>query len=237
MLTFIFLDFLLGKPTSAVGACNGIVVGLVAITPACGYVTVGSALVIGIIAGGICYAAGILMKQRTSVDDSLDVFAVHGLGGTVGFLCTAIFSSLDVNPAGANGLIYGQGITLAKHIAIVLCIAPCIFISTYCIFAVVDFIVPLRVTEEEEAVGLDKSMHSEEYGHVPIWKPSGSSDGEGNAGFVGLDSLSAAHDGKMPVINRPTPRNRDEKPEKNSEADMDGSRHSTGSIVIIADFK
>lgn len=165
MLTWIFLDFMLGKATSAVGACNGIVVGLVAITPGCGFVTVGSSMVIGALACMICYGAGILMKERSGVDDSLDVLTVHGLGGLVGFLCTGIFCSLDVNPAGKQGLIYGNGETLAKHIAIVLCLVPCLLISTYGIFYVVDCIVPVRVTQQEEDIGLDRSMHSETYSH------------------------------------------------------------------------
>ena len=167
MLTWIYLDFVLGKMTSAVGACNGIVIGLVAITPACGYVTVGSAMVIGCLAVLVCYTVGHFMKKNQGVDDSLDVFAVHGVGGIVGFLCTGIFSSKHINSAGADGLVYGEGLTLAKHIAIVLAVAPIIFIVTYGIFSAIDFFVPVRVSEEEEAQGLDKSMHSEEYGHIP----------------------------------------------------------------------
>ena len=162
MLTWIFLDFLRGKPTSAVGACNGIVVGLVAITPGCGFVTVGSSMVIGALACLTCYTAGHLMTT-SRVDDSLAVLTVPGLGGIGGFLWTGIFCTTDVNPAGAQGLIYGTGDTLAKHIAIVLCLVPCLLVSTYGIFYVVDFIIPVRVTQEEEELGLDRSMHSEEY--------------------------------------------------------------------------
>lgn len=177
MLTWIFLDFLLGKPASAVGACNGIVVGLVAITPGCGYVTVGSSLVIGLLACLVCYAVGWLMKERSSVDDSLDVFAVHGVGGLVGFLCTGIFASLQVNPGGADGLIYGQGLLLAKHIAIICAMCPMLVVVTFLIMAFVDkCIIPVRVSEEDELMGLDKSMHSEEFGHVPVWSPNNNLD-------------------------------------------------------------
>lgn len=109
--------------------------------------------------------AGYFIKERSGVDDSLDALTVHGVGGLVGFLCTGIFCSIDVNPAGAQGLIYGTGDTLAKHIAIVLCLVPCLLLSTYGIFFVVDCIIPVRVTQAEEDIGLDKSMHSEEYSY------------------------------------------------------------------------
>lgn len=197
MLTWIFLDFLLGKPSGAVGACNGIVVGLVAITPACGYVTVGSAMVIGAIATLVCYTVGHFMKERSHVDDSLDVFAVHGIGGLVGFLCTGIFCSKHINPAGPDGLIYGEGITLAKHIAIVLVLVPCLLISSYAIFYVTDKIIPVRVSEEDEAMGLDKSMHSEEYGGVSqlsVWKSSNDdlNKGSSRASRKDADNLDAS---------------------------------------------
>jgi ammonia channel protein AmtB len=160
-----------------VGACNGIVVGLVAITPGCGYVTVGSSLVIGLMACLVCYAVGWVIKERSSVDDSLDVFAVHGVGGLVGFLSTGIFASLQVNPGGADGLIYGQGMLLAKHIAIVCAMCPMLIIVTFLIMAFVDkCIIPVRVSEEDELMGLDKSMHSEEFGHVPVWSPNSDLD-------------------------------------------------------------
>lgn len=176
MVSWIFLDLMYGKPASALGACNGCVVGLVAITPACGYVTVGSAMCIGLIANLVCYHANTLTKGTLSIDDSLDVFAVHGVGGTVGFLCTAIFASSNVNPVGPDGLIYGQGLTLAKHIAIVLVMAPCLLISSYTIFFITNCIIPMRVTAEEEEVGLDSSQHGESY--------SSSIHGEDELGFM-----------------------------------------------------
>ena len=144
MITWIFLDKLLGKLPSVVGTCNGVVIGLVAITPACGYVTVGSSMCIGAIACIVCYMAGLYFNERTGIDDSLDVFTVHGIGGTVGIICTGIFCSKHVNPLVPDGLIYGQGLTLGKHLAIVCVLIPFIFIFSYAIFYMTNLIIPLR---------------------------------------------------------------------------------------------
>jgi Amt family ammonium transporter len=163
MVTWILLDNLMGKQASSIGAFNGIVVGLVAITPSCGYVTVGGAMCIGFLACAISYSIGTLMKELKTIDDSLDVVTIHGVGGMVGFLCVGIFSSSHVNPAGKDGLVYGEGMVLAKHIAAVLCVEPCVIVSTYCCFAITNFIVPVRVSAEEEEMGLDASMHNESY--------------------------------------------------------------------------
>jgi Amt family ammonium transporter len=120
------------------------VVGLVAITPGAGYVTVGSAMVIGSLACLVCYIVGIIFKERSGIDDSLDVFTIHGVSGTVGFLCTGIFCSKHVNPTVKDGLIYGQGETLAKHIAATLVLIPCIMIVTYSCCFIANLIIPLR---------------------------------------------------------------------------------------------
>ena len=124
MVTWIFLDKLMGKLPSIVGACNGVVVGLVALTPSNGWVTVGGGMCIGCIATLICYFVGTVFNELSGIDDSLDVFTVHGLGGTIGFICTGIFCSLGANAAGADGLIYGNGLTLGKHLAVCCCIIP-----------------------------------------------------------------------------------------------------------------
>jgi Amt family ammonium transporter len=164
MMTWILIDIFMGRPSSAVGACNGIVVGLVAITPSCGFVTAGGAMCIGFLACSISYMLGTFMKELKSIDDSLDVVTIHGVGGLIGFLSNGIFASLRVNPAGNDGLVYGQGITLAKHIAVVLVLVPCIIISSYCCFYITNLLIPLRVTAEDEEAGLDVSMHNESYG-------------------------------------------------------------------------
>jgi Amt family ammonium transporter len=144
MITWIFLDKLTGRLPSVIGACNGVVIGLVAITPGCGFVTVGSSMVIGIITCIVCYFTGVYFNERTGIDDSLDVFTVHGMGGTVGIILTGIFCSNNVNPSAPNGLIYGEGLTLGKHLAITVVIIPCILISSYACFFLVNLIIPLR---------------------------------------------------------------------------------------------
>jgi len=164
MVTWILLDKMMGRLPSIVGACNGTVVGLVALTPSCGWVTVGGGMCIGCLATLICYFVGLAFHELSGVDDSLDVFTVHGLGGTIGFIATGIFCSKGANPSGFNGLIYGQGITLAKHLAVCCAIIPLIMIVTYGIMFVTDLIIPMRVSEEEEHLGLDLSMHNETIG-------------------------------------------------------------------------
>eukprot|EP00607_Mallomonas_marina_P009516 CAMPEP_0182419648 /NCGR_PEP_ID=MMETSP1167-20130531/4057_1 /TAXON_ID=2988 /ORGANISM="Mallomonas Sp, Strain CCMP3275" /LENGTH=499 /DNA_ID=CAMNT_0024594679 /DNA_START=52 /DNA_END=1551 /DNA_ORIENTATION=- len=161
MMTWIFMDYLRGKMSSAIGACNGVIVGLVTITPACGFVTVGGSMCIGIITCIICYVVGAFFNETTGIDDSLDVFTIHGLGGTCGVILTAVFSSLNVNPGGADGLVYGEGITLGKHLAVVVISIPCIMITTWGCCTVANFVIPFRVTEEQEQLGLDLSMHGE----------------------------------------------------------------------------
>jgi len=124
MVTWIFLDKMMGKLPSIIGACNGCVVGLVALTPSSGWVTVGGGMCIGCIATLICYFVGTVFNELSGIDDSLDVFTVHGLGGTIGFICTGIFCSLGANASGADGLIYGKGLTWGKHLAVCCCIIP-----------------------------------------------------------------------------------------------------------------
>jgi Amt family ammonium transporter len=148
-----------GKPT-VLGAASGAVAGLVAITPAAGFVTPMAAIVIGALAGVFCYTACNL-KTSLGYDDSLDVVGVHGVGGTWGALATGIFATKTVNEAGGDGLLYGNpkqlGIqALAVAVTIVLG-----FVMTTVILKVLDAVMGLRVTEEEEQSGLDLSQHSE----------------------------------------------------------------------------
>lgn len=196
MTTWLLLDLVRGNPTGAVGACNGIVVGLVAITPACGYVTVGGAMCIGSISCIICYASGIAMKELSRIDDSLDVTAVHGLGGTCGIILTGVFCSKNVNPAGHDGLIYGYGETLGKHLAAVVVLIPLILISSYGCFAFANFFIPLRVSDEDEQVGLDVSMHNETMGrnnnessHNDIIVKSAEGGGGNNGNTIALGEI------------------------------------------------
>lgn len=148
-----------GKPT-ALGAASGAVAGLVAITPASGFVGPISAVIIGLVAGALCYSA-ISLKSKFKYDDALDVVAVHGCGGTWGAIATGLFASTAVNPDGANGLFFG-GFSLV-FIQLVGVIATFIYsgILTWLILKLTDRLVGFRVSDEEEMTGLDLSQHNE----------------------------------------------------------------------------
>lgn len=158
-----------------VGACAGAVTGLVAITPACGFVTVGGALLIGSIGGVICFFSSTLMKGFFGYDDALDAFGGHGIGGTWGALATGLFATLSVNASGGNGLFYGN-----PHQALVQLIgiaATWIFcgLGTFVLLKVVDLAMGLRVTPEEERIGLDVVLHNENaYPETLTWDVAGS---------------------------------------------------------------
>lgn len=149
-----------GKP-SAVGFCVGAVCGLVAITPGSGYVTVTSAIIIGVVVGILSNTVANWRATRTKIDDSLDVFACHGIGGIWGALATGLFATLAVNPGGANGLFYGNPGQLTAQIIAIVVVGLYSFIGSIVILKVVGTITPLRVTHEEEEAGLDMSQHGE----------------------------------------------------------------------------
>jgi ammonium transporter, Amt family len=151
--------FARGKPT-VLGAASGAVAGLVAITPASGFVTPLAAIVIGGAAGVICFSACNL-KTRLGYDDSLDVVGVHCVGGVTGALLTGLFATTAVNSAGANGLFYGNpGQLGVQALAVGATLGYC-FVGALVLLKVVDAVVGLRVEEEEEVVGLDLSQHGE----------------------------------------------------------------------------
>jgi Amt family ammonium transporter len=148
------------KRPSVLGTATGAVVGLVAITPASGFVTPLSAIVIGAVAAVLSYYA-MLFRMKRSVDESLDVWACHGIGGTWGAIATGIFATTAVNPAGANGLLYGNPGQLLTQIEAVAITWIYAFVVTYILAKVIDAAIGLRVEDEEEAVGLDISQHAE----------------------------------------------------------------------------
>lgn len=161
-LTWIFFDMLRGKKPSAMGTCIGAVVGLVAITPAAGYVSVPHSLAIGIISAVVSNLV-VEWRTRTSIDDTLDVFPCHGVGGMVGMVLTGVFAHQNVNPANTtgNGLFFGQ-----THLFFVQCIALVAaslfsFFGSLLLLKITDMISPLRVSSEEEEIGLDISQHGE----------------------------------------------------------------------------
>jgi Amt family ammonium transporter len=148
-----------GRPT-VLGAASGAVAGLVAITPASGFVGPMASILIGIGAGLICYAA-VLLKNRFRYDDALDAFAIHGVGGTWGALATGLFASKAINPAGADGLFFGNPGQFGIQLVAVLVSWTFAFVGTYCLLKVIDMFIGLRVTKEQEVMGLDLSQHNE----------------------------------------------------------------------------
>jgi ammonium transporter, Amt family len=148
-----------GKPTM-LGAASGAVAGLVAITPASGFVTPLAAIVIGFAAGVICYSA-CFMKSLFGYDDALDVVGVHGVGGILGAILTGVFASKAINPAGNDGLLYGNpGLVVTQLIAVGATIAF-VAVGTGVILLVLKAVMGLRVSAEEERMGLDLSQHTE----------------------------------------------------------------------------
>ncbi len=158
-LTWMMLGWVHRRP-SALGVATGAVAGLVAITPAAGFVEPIAAVPIGIIAAIVCYYF-MIFRVRRGVDESLDVWAVHGMGGMWGALATGIFASAAVNAGGADGLIGGNGVQFAKQIAGLAAVGAFAFAATWVLAKIVDATIGLRVTEDEEIVGLDISQHGE----------------------------------------------------------------------------
>lgn len=153
MITWIFYERMLGRKMSAIGACIGAVVGLVAITPAAGFVNIGQSMFIGFIAAIISNLA-IHLKNKTGIDDTLDVFPSHGVGGIVGMLLTAVFAS-------EVGLIYGKTTTFFFHLLGLLIVSIFCFGGSYLLYMFVDKILTMRVREDQEEKGLDLSQHGE----------------------------------------------------------------------------
>jgi Amt family ammonium transporter len=159
-LVWMFLSWLDHKP-SVLGIVTGAVVGLVAITPAAGYVTPLSAIIIGAVAAPISYYA-IRFRQKRNLDESLDVWACHGMGGTWGAVATGLFATTAVNSAGFDGLFYGNPGQLVTQIIATLVSIVFAFGMTFIIAKVLDKVMGLRVSEKEEEVGLDMSEHGEQ---------------------------------------------------------------------------
>ena len=157
-LTWVTVSWLHKGTPSVIGAASGAVAGLVAITPAAGFVDASAAIVIGFAAGTICYGA-ILLRERLKVDDALDVWAVHGVGGTIGAILTGVFAVAAVN--GASGLIDGNAGQVGKQLVAVGAVWVYSAVVTFVILKVIDLAIGLRVPEEEEEAGLDASQHGE----------------------------------------------------------------------------
>jgi Amt family ammonium transporter len=161
-LSWMFFDVLKGKKPSVLGFCIGAVVGLVAITPGAGFVAIPQSIFIGVLAAVISNVA-VTIKSKTSLDDTLDVFPCHGLGGIVGMLLTGVFATKTVNNLGNNGLAYGNFSFFLTQLKAMACAVGYSFVMSYLIFKFINFIVPVRVSEEDEEEGLDASQHDENY--------------------------------------------------------------------------
>ena len=155
MLAYLFYDMAKGKKPSGMGAAIGLVVGLVAITPAAGLVNVGSSIFIGVVAALVSNYA-IELRSKTRLDDTLDVFPAHGMGGIVGMLLTAVFAE-------EVGLIHGEWTTFLYHLLALVIVGVFTFGGAFLMYKITDLIVPLRVSAQAEKVGLDISQHNESY--------------------------------------------------------------------------
>jgi len=161
-LSWMFFDVIRGKKPSVLGFCIGAVVGLVAITPGSGFVGIAHSAFIGFVAAIVSNLA-VSIRTKSTVDDTLDVFPCHGVGGMVGMLMTGIFASKAVNAAGADGLFFGNAtffFTQFKGMAIV---AVYSFVVGWVIFKIINVLNPIRVSEDDEEAGLDESQHGEKY--------------------------------------------------------------------------
>jgi len=161
-LSWMFFDVLKGKKPSVMGFCIGAVVGLVAITPGAGFVGIPQSIFIGVVAALISNVA-VHYKQKSTLDDTLDVFPCHGLGGIVGMILTGIFATKAVNTAGNDGLLYGNATFFFVQLKAMAIAVTYSFVVSLIIFKIIDFIQPLRVSSEEEEMGLDESQHDEKY--------------------------------------------------------------------------
>ncbi len=161
-LSWMFFDAMRGKKPSVLGFCIGAVVGLVAITPAAGFVAIPQSIFIGVVAAIVSNIA-VYYKQRSRLDDTLDVFPCHGIGGMVGMLLTGFLATKAVNAGGADGLFYGNPAFFFTQVKALLIVVAFSFGGSYAIFKFINWVLPLRVTSEEEEEGLDASQHNEKY--------------------------------------------------------------------------
>jgi len=159
-LTWMITGWVHRRPT-VLGTVTGAIAGLAAVTPAAGFVTPLEGIPIGIAAAIACYYIMLLLKTKLNFDDSLDVFAVHGVGGILGMLATGIFATLAVNSAGADGLLAGNGAQLLKQFIGVVAVGAYAFVVTWILGKLIDVVIGLRVGQKEETVGLDLSQHGE----------------------------------------------------------------------------
>jgi Amt family ammonium transporter len=159
--SWIIFDSMRGRLPSAMGSCIGAVVGLVAITPAAGFISIPHAIAVGIISSIISNLM-VELRTRSSVDDTLDVFPCHGVGGIVGMILTGVFASKNINDAVVdNGLLFGQSKLFFIQLGAMIAVSVFCFVASFVLLKVTDLITPLRVTDKEEREGIDMSQHGE----------------------------------------------------------------------------
>jgi len=159
--TWIIFDAVRGRKPGAMGACVGAVVGLVAITPAAGYITIPQSFIVGMLAS-IVSSLMVEWRSKTSIDDTLDVFPCHGVGGMVGMLLTGVFANSKINASVINnGLFYGETKLFMVQLFALIGVSVFVLLSTFVLLKITDLIMPLRVSDSEEKEGLDWSQHAE----------------------------------------------------------------------------
>jgi Amt family ammonium transporter len=160
-LTWAIIDWMLNGSPTMLGTISGAVAGLVAITPAAGFVGIGGAIAIGVMVSIFCFTAVSFIKHKFHYDDSLDAFGVHGIGGIWGAIATGIFATKAINPAGADGLLAGNAKQLLIQLAATAVTVVYSLIATYIIYKIIDKTIGVRVTDNDEAIGLDLTQHNE----------------------------------------------------------------------------
>jgi len=160
-ITWLVIGWADERRPKLVGLLTGAVAGLATITPAAGYVSPTAAVVIGIVAGAVCYYA-VALKNRLGWDDALDVWGVHGVGGFLGIVLLGVFATKAINPAGADGLLAGNASFLVRELGAVILSSVWAFVFTYGMLWLIDKVTPVRVGEADEEMGLDEALHGEQ---------------------------------------------------------------------------
>jgi len=160
-ITWLIVAWIFEKKPKFLGLLTGSIAGLACITPAAGYVSVPVAALIGVCAGLVCYMA-IHLKNKMGWDDALDVWGVHGVGGTLGVILLGVFADKTMNENGADGLLRGGGAFFMKEVVAVVGFSAYAFVISYAALVIINKFSPVRATEEEEVVGLDNALHGEE---------------------------------------------------------------------------
>lgn len=160
-MSWVVIEWIRERKPKFVGLLTGSIAGLATITPCAGFVPLWASPIIGIIAGIVCYGA-VMFKNKMKWDDALDVWGVHGVGGVIGTILLGVFGSAAINPAGADGILFGNASFFMKELVAVVAASAYAFVFTYLMLALINLITPVRVSEEEERLGLDVSLHGEQ---------------------------------------------------------------------------